>query len=298
MYGFMDKKYLSFILLILIIIVLSFNAITAQAYTYTIFPNTTGQSFSYILFPNSTFTDLNEKIPSYEMILVPDQITTNPGETIKVDIFISGLGYIQNNKIHVFTPENLLNPENPGLISVNIACVTNNTTNITQAGFIEWTAPLLDPKFSIAPCNFMSIDSNLDPNVKLYRAPPIMSEERYEGQHQGYKGKPPIYLMMNIADNATPGDRGVNLVFTYTDGIKWYQDKEKITIHVNNPLEENRQILLIILAILAFSFSWVSEYTKELYKEILSSRYRKVLQILTILAIISLVYLVYVSIIK
>jgi hypothetical protein len=78
--------------------------------------------------------------------------------------------------------------------------------------------------------------------------PPIM----FEGRNNG---SPPSYIIMNIADNATPGEYEIPIEFTYTDGEKWYQDEKKLTIHVNNPVEENRQILAIFVALIGIIFA-------------------------------------------
>lgn len=243
-------------------------------------------SGSQVIFQNESFFEFGNKPPSYTIVTIPATINTDPGETVNVNIYISGLGNIKNNKLIVFFPDDLLNTENPGVIGTTIRCAGYGNTSTGFPSFFDDNITLRDISISLQECNFMYPET-FEENI----APLIMSERRiFE--------KPPIYISMNIAKEATPGDREVYLVFTYTDGIKWYQDKEEIMIHVNNPIEENRIVLLIILAILAFSFPWISEYTKNLYVKIMASRLRILLKLLVILAIISLVYLIYVSIIK
>lgn len=239
-----------------------------------ILPSTSG----YDDFPDESFSELSNKTPSYTIVPVPATIITDPGKTVNVDIYISGFGNIKNNKIRVFFPDDLLNPEDPGVIGTTIRCVSyDNKTKIPS--FFDINVTLSDIVINLQECNFMHSTT-----YEEFQTPLIMSERKiFE--------KPPIYLSMNIAKNATPGDREVEIVFTYTDGIKWYQDKEKITIHVNNQVEENRQTLFILLALIGILLSFSS--TSEKFGLILSSRSKKVLYIIIVISLTYILYLTY-----
>jgi hypothetical protein len=200
--------------------------------------------------------------PSYTLIPIPETITINPDETVYFAIFISGMGNIKNNKIRVFFPKNLLNSENPGIIGTSLNCVnfidvyTNLSTHLPHN--LVQNNTLSNIAIDLVDCNFMHSKT-----FGEYEAPIIMSERENDGL-------PPIYIVMNVADkhNVTFGDHAVPLIFTYTDGIKWYQDEKILTIHVNNPVEENRQILTILSTAVAIILTCIS--LDEKFKKLLS----------------------------
>ena len=222
----------------------------------------------------TSFSELNST-PSYTIIPIPATLSTDPGKTINVDVYIAGMGNIKNNKLVFYYPNNLLNSENPGRVGTTIACITDTITNVETPTIKDNSVPLTGiVGVNLVSCNFMYENNTLR----------LMSEAKNNGV-------PPIYLTLNVAKNATPGDRDVGLFFIYTDGIKWYQDREKITIHVNNPVEENRTHLLIILAFLAVP--WFSNYTKNKYKQILSSRFGIIVETIQLGLVLYIFYLGY-----
>lgn len=216
-------------------------------------------NLSDLVYSDATSSELDNITPSYNIVTIPTSISTNPGtKNLTVDIYISGFGAIKNNKLNVFVPSGLLNSEKPGIKVGTIGCMMGKFINIPLFMDERITLPL-NMKFTIPPCAFMHYRED----AYEYVAPFVISETNN-------MGKAPAYLILNIADDAPIGDNDVDLIFTYTDGIKWYQDVEKIKIHVNNPVEQYRTYLLIILAILAVP--WFSDYTKDKYKKLSSSR--------------------------
>ncbi len=227
---------------------------------------------------NAIFTDLYyNKTPAYTLVPVPNKITVNPDQKmVNVNIFVSGEGYIQRNRLIYFYPPDLLDPE-AGKLGRTIKC---NITSIET--IIDTQFNLNDYRgLSLPPCYFMNIQS---PN-NTFDAPPILTEL--------YNPSAPIYLKLNISKNAPYGDTDILLVFTYTNGTKWYQDKEKITVHVNNPIEENRQILVIISTILVILLTVISVEDK--FKNYLSSVRGIIILIITIALVVYLLYYVFIS---
>lgn len=220
------------------------------------------------------FTDIYyNKTPTYTLVPVPNKITVNPDQKmVNINIFISGEGLIQGNKLIYFYPPDLLDPE-AGKYSKTIGC--NNTSIVTintQLNINEYRG------FSLPPCYFTNIQS-LD---NEFGASPILTEL--------YNPSAPIYLKLNISKNAPYGDTDILLVFTYTDGVRWYQNEKAITVHVNNPVEENRQILFVVSAILGIILTCMSVEDK--FKKYLSSWCGRIILIAIFLLIaIILIYL-------
>jgi hypothetical protein len=121
-----------------------------------------------------------------------------------------------------------------------------------------------------------------------------------------YNGfKDPISVTIYTSKNAPEGDNKIDLVLTYSDGKKWYQDSKEILIHVNNPVEEQRQVLFIILTIfgLLISIVSVSEWAKQKFKKILLGKFGGkfgfiisiVVWMFIVVGIFYILYLVYIS---
>lgn len=273
----MLKKYLSFTFIVIVILLM--NTVYAQS-------NSNSPIFipAPKIIPNQVFSDLNNITPSYSLIVIPKMVSVNRGDKIEIRVYVAGLGAIKNNKLQVFAPREL---SNSGIVGTIIVCATNINTNITAPEFYETNTTVFDQAISFSPCNFMHANITYEG----YTAPVIISERNFIFREKTYS---PMYIIINTARNAVPGDHIIELVFTYTDGTKWYQDKEMISVHVNNPVEENRTYLLIILAL--FSVPWVTDYTKEKFSILLSSRYGFAIKLIRVCLLIYVFYLAYNSI--
>jgi len=195
---------------------------------------------------------------------------------------LDGLNSYKENKILLRIPPELLDSDNPGHICAGeIVCVSKNSSTV-EAQFKLNTVDITNMEISLSDCAFMAI---VDKNSmeRTLKAPMLLSER----DNNDYA---PIHIKMNIAENAPHGDQYVYLVFTYTDGTKWYQDKEKIKIHVNNPFEKNIQWIFVMLSILGLIFT-----KEDKIKKIQSTIYRKGIEMFTLALVLIIAYLAYVS---
>ena len=234
-------------------------------------------------------TEFHNYSPAYTLIPIPNELIVNPGGEAKIDLYISGLGKIKENKILLRIPQDLLNSENPGNLNGSIICGGMDPNNVSPMIDVD-SNNLLNMRIVLNECNFWAVVDDIgDDSKNMTLTAPMLLSERDNSDFA------PIHIKMNIAENAPHGDQYIYLVFTYTDGTKWYQDKEKIKIHVNNPVEENRKLLFVILAVLAFAFPWISESTKKTYNTLLSSRLGILTKLITILAMVYVAYLIIIS---
>ena len=176
------------------------------------------------------FTDFHNYSPSYTLIPMPNEVIVNRGEPAEIDLYISGLGTIKENKILLRIPPKLLDSKNPGeIVGGEIICVGENSSDVV-ARLKTNTVDITNMEISLSECTFMAAVDE-DSMERTLKAPMLLSER----DNNGYS---PIHIKMNIAKKAPHGDQYVYLVFTYTDGTKWYQDKEQIKVHVNSPYEQ------------------------------------------------------------
>ena len=181
------------------------------------------------------FTEFHNYSPAYTIIPMPNEVILNKGESAYIDLYVSDMGMIKENKILLRIPPELLDSENPGQIDAGeIVCVGNNSNDV-EPRLKPNSIDITNMEITLSDCTFMAVVDNtvnVDNMQRTQKAPMLLSER----DNTGY---PPIHIKMNVAENAPNGDQYIYLIFTYTDGTKWYQDKEKIKIHVNSFYEEH-----------------------------------------------------------
>lgn len=190
------------------------------------------------------FTEFHNYSPAYTIIPMPNEIIVNRGDSAEIKLYVSGLGKMEENKVLLRFPDGLL-ADDQGEIYGSIVCVGDNITNFHPLFKIE-QSDLTSMRIVFNKCNFISVIEK-ESTPRLKKAPILLSER----DNTGY---PPIGIKLNISDKATIGDQYIYLVFTYTDGTKWYQDKEKIKIHVNSVYERYYVSHLIVVGVLVALF--------------------------------------------
>jgi hypothetical protein len=212
----------------------------------------------------NNYSGVDNLTPSYKLAIVSDKYNVNPGDSINWSIFISGLGKVEKNKLLVYYPSILLNQTNPGESILHLDCI-NITINKTVPSLSSSTYYLntsYPANFAqMVSCYFMYNNTNF-PN----QAPLIISETWLSFNETTV---PPISLRFNTNKNAPPGDYIIELIFTYSDGnsngSKWYQDDRQVLLHVNNPIEQNRSLIALLIGIITFFFPliWSLEILKK-----------------------------------
>lgn len=100
--------------------------------------------------------------------------------------------------------------------------------------------------------------NNSVPLNNTVEAPQLLSEQGLGVLDKPDRLKPPISYRLNIAENAPPGDHIIEFIFTYSDGSKWYQDGRQVLLHVNNPIEQYRYLVAILIGIVGLGLTWIS----------------------------------------
>ncbi len=217
----------------------------------------------------------------------------NKGDTIKFEVYITGYGHIANiTKIYVTLPIGLVD-DNTIYGSAYYFGFNNNTRDFKDLTQYNFSLNTPNGFYLYFPNDYFS-------QINITNCYTILTftEMKYDSS-----GKLIIPILINIttSKNAPEGDHNIDLFLTYSDGKKWYQDSKEILIHVNNPVEEKRQVLFIILTIfgLLISIISVSEWAKQKFKEILFGKFGFIISIVVwisiCIGIFYILYLVYFS---
>lgn len=206
--------------------------------------------------------------PRYTVIPAVEQRRIEAGDPIRIDIYISGYGRVERNKLYIQQPE-LLDDSEPGDMTVSVRSgriggdVDELDSDDADLDFVReyverqpvdgvfpftgegslLTRPLDQPanRVSLVPAFFLD-----DPDSfgELRRLDDRRVEQVYPGVvAEGYfDGHPPIRLKLRTRGDVEPGDYSLKVVFTYGDDADVYQDVQAVEVHVKTPRERMEPI--------------------------------------------------------
>ncbi len=157
------------------------------------------------------------------------------GDTLEIEVFISGYGIPLKNKMNVFwSSPYVIDSDNTGYVK-----------------FINQEPVNLDPSCVIIgfPIDFFS--SNITTKEDSESRFPLKIGEAV------INNEIPLLFIINTAKTAPSGDYEVTFIFTYGDEQNIYQDYKTIKFHVNSWWEMNQTWITIIAIVIAF-FSLVT----------------------------------------
>ena len=214
--------------------------------------------------------------PSISLAAPYNKPIINPGDPMKFEVYISGYGHVENiTKIYASLPIDLVDDGTPfGTLQIR-----GNPVNITvNSSNAFWVSLPNDFFRQLENSNCYSVLTH--------------SELKYPYNE---KMMAPVTIYIKTSEDAPVGDNKIDLILTYSNGEKWYQDRQEINFHINSPIEMNGPKLFLIFSLLGLIISIVSisEAAKQYFKKILSSKFGNVLWILIFIGIIYIIYLVY-----
>lgn len=177
---------------------------------------------------------------NYSVIASLKTPNVNPGDEIKISVFISGYGIPNFNKLSIIhTQPNMLNENNVGeivtpilstdrdeLISGKMATWWHKEKTQMDLDRVGGTIHLIKAAFLPHPTERMDrFDHNTNPL-------PIIVSEQVHGNI------PPIEVTYNVSEDARPGNYDISTIFTYTSNQITKQTKSTVTVHVNNQREQ------------------------------------------------------------
>lgn len=172
---------------------------------------------------------------SYSLVPIQETSTIDPGDPIKISLYITGTGTITQNQLFV-------GHEHPDLVGANKGrletCLVVDDGVVTGDNAEDHGAPIVKDLSEagghvslqtelfeqMAPGEF---DSNTD--VPHFSVP-------YTGTR--HNGIPPLRYVLETDEDATPGEYDLPIVFLYElDGDEQFRERETVSVHVNTTRE-------------------------------------------------------------
>jgi hypothetical protein len=176
----------------------------------------------------------------YSIIPIILESTLNPGDTLKIRVFVTGYGEIKHNKLFINHHPTLISKENPGKMRTCIKLGTNEEGKqfaLTGKKYIQFWD--LEKEGAIVGHFVKGYFLPLPNTITDYGLPQIHGETIPQGLY-------PLEIDLNISKECPPGDYLLNFDFTYEDDEDIYQDKNVAKVHVKSWLERHKVCITIV----------------------------------------------------
>lgn len=174
----------------------------------------------------------------YSTIAVNRTPTIDPGDTIEIDLYWSGNGVPDKNRLYLNYNRNLVNKDNTGEIRTFVKKAVDTDTG--EVFPVSGTEHMQKSELEIPGTEIGFVETLFHPDSQA-RPDHMLSGVISESDHEGHS---PVEVRINTA-KCPPGEYSVAAVFNYqiNDIIK--QDRVDIDIHVNTWSETHRRKLEI-----------------------------------------------------
>jgi hypothetical protein len=199
-----------------------------------------------LLFPIMVFA-IDQSPVVYSLVLRNRTPVINPGDSLGIEIFLSGYGVPKKNKLDVkFSSPYVVNIKNPGTLTAGISVLLNATTGEIIRPITDLPKTYkLDEVGADVTLNYGFFLSMPDTKFNSNEVDQIVSETEWNGSA-------PILLTINTSNDAPSGDYDVIFTFTYGDEQLLSQDQKVAHFRITSWWERNEWWITIIGVILAF----------------------------------------------
>ena len=172
--------------------------------------------------------DYSNMEPSFSLAAPHNKPIINKGDTMEFEVYISGYGHIENKvKIYASLPIGLVDGGTDYGHIFHLGF--NDRREVTKLDF-----PVNTPNAFYVWLTNIFLKQIQIPNSDDY-TDLIFSELLH---HIKGEASAPISINIITSKNAPACDKKIDLILTYSDGKKWYQDKQEIKFHINSIWEK------------------------------------------------------------
>lgn len=200
----------------------------------------------YILPSESPRNAMYAKFPGhYELSARSLNATVNPGESINIEVFITGYGDIKTGKLFTSFPSKFVEEGDQSFSTTNLLVLDNNTKEIYFSGPKMYAAEtgIIIRLFDNVDKMVAIFDAGLiDNNKKNIKSEIISTEIKIKNA--------PIELHLKTQNDVLPGNYIIKLYFTYFNGVNWNTSTQNISIEVPSWLKRNEIYLWVFGTIL------------------------------------------------
>jgi hypothetical protein len=170
------------------------------------------------------------------------------GETIIIEIYISGSGHIEKNKMNVNMPsKQLVDLQNPGTIYSDISLLQEIATGKTQA----LRGKNIPVESRVPPHKLDGYGVTIVINDAYFFETGSLGKNYAKGlaaieAEKLHDKMAPFVLEINTSRKARRGDYGIDISFTYSDGAEMATDHKVVNVHITDWVEKYSKWLEII----------------------------------------------------
>lgn len=191
--------------------------------------------------------------PNFELVPILSTPTINPGETIKINYYFSGIGVPIGH------------PIDHGKLYANFSGIKSNDNVKIERG-VQGFVSDDGSKYKVEtgerahqvkelPEHISNVTHGLDKSFFLSHKPdePELSEGEIPPIHGEFDfgDHPPLIIKVPTSKDQDPGDYEIKNVFTYSQNNQIKASRENLTVHVNTWIERRAKMLKIATIIIA-----------------------------------------------
>ncbi len=187
-----------------------------------------------------------DSIGSYGLILIPNKTVINSGDSIKIDIFVTGYGKINGGKILISRNPQIF--ENGSYLSHKINYRQDENGIISAVQKIEKFNENEDI-ISLKISALIIIDeakSLITPFGSVFKDVinnPYLETETIQTEIIDKNGHPPLRLVMITKKEIPSGTYKINISFSYFNGSRFELDNRNIEIKIMSWAERNEELI-------------------------------------------------------
>lgn len=168
--------------------------------------------------------------PQYTLVPINRTPSVDPGDSIVIDLYLSGVGMIQNHKLHLTNSHIKLQEDRPGSVTTPFVETDSGDLLVGQTA-MEHEKPTQFPLNRTGHTMGLPVTFFFETPDYNSTYPRIFSEVDVDSY-------PPIRIEMNTSAEIAPGDYNLTFVYTYGTEVFSKQDRRSVSIHVNNHREQ------------------------------------------------------------
>jgi hypothetical protein len=192
-------------------------------------------------------------MPKAKYLLMPNLLTpeVNPGKAIEFEIFITGGGPVEENKLYLTWPSAIINKEDAGEVTTCIKTELDTSTGCMR--------PISGENcLQTFPCTAL-LGKTLRLSTGFFLEKPgeqtgLLSRRMAELKWDDH---PPALVKLNTDKEAPSGDYDIGLALSYSSGDDIEITKETVKVHIRNWVERHPRIVgvSVVATIAAFIVS-------------------------------------------
>ena len=194
---------------------------------------------------------------NYVQLILLDKSVINAGDSLTIDVFLSGYGYIRAGKINITPNTQLVSNKSSITHTLDQGIVNGRFQNVLKeypfsvdnnnCFFLNSKSTF--KKDSVYITAFVSTyDEKVLPDKNLETE--SMSTESYFEHSDGFK-YPPLRLNLKTKNNVPPGYYKIYFSFNYYDGEKFQSDFQFVEIKIMSWTERNEELIEFLGYIIA-----------------------------------------------